>query len=161
MQINYSKSLVQSRCQYKELRINLNFQKQIIVIHSSSTEQYLQHFWPQGLKLLTRLRLGFIGLKEHRFNYNFQKCMNPVCSCSLEIEDTSHYLLHCHHYTLHRVDLMNSVKSICNNFESMTDNNKIMLLLYGDFRFDENKNKFILQSTYIKTTERFSWSLFE
>ena len=82
--------------------------------------------------------------------------MNPVCYCSLEIEDTSHYLLHCHHYTLHRVDLMNSVKSICNNFESMTDNNKIMLLLYGDFRFDENKNKSIFQSTYIKTTERFS-----
>ena len=55
-----------------------------------------------------------------------------------------------------QLSIMNSVKSICNNFESMTDNNKIMLLLYGDFRFDENKNKFILQSTYIKTTERFS-----
>ena len=58
---------------------------------------------------------------------------------------------------------MNSVKSICNNFESMTDNNKITLLLYGDSRFDENKNKFILQSSmkYIKTTERFSRSLFK
>ena len=65
--------------------------------------------------------------------------MNPVCSCSLEIEDTSHYLLHCHHFTLHRIDLTNSVKFICNNFESMTNNNKITLLLYGDSRFDENK----------------------
>ena len=27
----------------------------------------------------------------------------------------------------------------------MTNNNKISLLLYGDSRFDQNKNKFILQ----------------
>ena len=104
-------------------------------------------FDPQGLKLLTRLRLGFSHLKEHRFRHNFQECMNPVCSCSLQIEDTSHYLLHCHHFTLNSIDLMNSVKSICNNFGSMTVNNKITLLLYGDSRFDENKNKFILQSS--------------
>ena len=46
---------------------------------------------PQGLKLLTRLRLGFSHLSKHRFRHNFQECMNPVCSCSLEIKDTSHY----------------------------------------------------------------------
>ena len=63
--------------------------------------------------------------------------MNPVCSCSPEIEDTFHYLLHCHYFTLHHIDLMNTVKCICNNFvESMTDDNKITLLLYGDSRFD-------------------------
>ena len=63
--------------------------------------------------------------------------MNPVCSCSPEIEDTFHYFLHCHYFTLHHIDLMNTVKYICNNFvESMTDDNKITLLLYGDSRFD-------------------------
>ena len=109
-------------------------------------------FDPQGLKLLTRLRLGFSHLNEHRFRHNFKECVNPVCSCSLEIEDTSHYHLHCHHFTLYRINLMNSVKFICDNFESMTENNKITLLLYGDSRFDGNKNKFILQSSikYIK-----------
>ena len=58
---------------------------------------------------------------------------------------------------------MSSVKSICNNSESMTNNNKITLLLYGDSCFDENKNRFILQSSikYIKTTEKFSGSLLE
>ena len=87
--------------------------------------------------------------------------MNPVCSFSLAIEDTFHYPLHCHHFTLHRIDLMNSVKSICNNFESMTD--KKSFALYRDSRFDENKNKFLLQlpTKYIKATERFSGSLFD
>ena len=60
-----------------------------------------------GLKLLTRLRLGFSHLNEHRFRHNFQDCINPLCSCSLDIEDTSHYLLHCHHFVQHRIDLMN------------------------------------------------------
>ena len=68
-------------------------------------------FDSQGLKLLTRLRLGFSRLNEHRFRHNFKECVNPVCSCSLEIEDTSHYLLHCHHFALYRIDLMNSVNS--------------------------------------------------
>ena len=55
--------------------------------------------------------------------------------------------IHCHHFTLYRIDLMNSLKSICNNFESTTDNNKITLLLYGGSRFDGNKNELILQSS--------------
>ena len=50
-------------------------------------------FDPIGLKFLTRLRLGFSHLNEHRFRNNFQDCMNPLCSCNLKIEDTSQYLL--------------------------------------------------------------------
>ena len=45
-------------------------------------------FDPIGLKLSTRLCLGFSHLNEYRFRHNFQDCMNPLCSCSLEIEDT-------------------------------------------------------------------------
>ena len=58
---------------------------------------------------------------------------------------------------------MNSVKSIIPNFESLTDNNRIDILLYGDSRFDENKNKIILEATinHLKNSERFSASLFE
>ena len=47
-------------------------------------------FDPQGLKLLILLHWGFNHLKEHGFRHNYHECMNPVCSCSLEIEDTSH-----------------------------------------------------------------------
>ena len=40
---------------------------------------------------------------------------------------------------------MISVKSVCHNFESMSDNNKKDVLLYNDSRFDENKDKFNLE----------------
>ena len=106
-------------------------------------------FDPKGLKFLTCLRSGFSHLNEHRCRHNFQDCLNPLCSCSLEIEDASYYLLHCHHFSHHRVVLMNSVKSICDKFDSMPDNVKEDLLLFGDSRFDENKN--ILEATIIYT----------
>ena len=67
-------------------------------------------FDPIGLKFLTRLRLDFSHLNEHRFRHNFQNCLNPLCSCSLQIEDAVHYLLHYHHFSQHRIDLINSVK---------------------------------------------------
>ena len=90
-------------------------------------------FDPKVLTFLPQLRLGLSHLNEHRFWHNFQDCLNPLCSCSLEIEDTSHYLLHCHHFSHHRVVLMNSVKSFSDKFGSMSDNVK------EDSRFDENK----------------------
>ena len=59
--------------------------------------------------------------------------------------------------------LMNKVNQIDENFSYLSDDNKVSLLLYGDSRFDDNKNNFILSAsiTYILETERFSTSLFQ
>ena len=56
---------------------------------------------------------------------------------------------------------MNSVKSILENFESLSDNVKIEIRIYAGSRLDGNKNKFILDATltYIKSTDRFSGSI--
>ena len=97
-------------------------------------------YQPKGLKFLTRLCLGCSYLNAYRFRHNFQACLNPLCCCSLETEDKSHYLLHCHDFSNHRADLMNSVKSVCDNFESMSSNAKKNVLLYGDSRLHEFKN---------------------
>ena len=79
-------------------------------------------FDPKEFKFLTRLRLGLSHLNALRFRHNFQDCLNPLCFCSLETEDTSHYLLHCHHFSNHRAHLLNSGKYVCDNFESISDN---------------------------------------
>ena len=81
-------------------------------------------FDSKGPTFRTPLRLALSHLNEHRFWHNLQNYLNRLCSCSLEIEDISHYLLHCHHFSHHRVVLMNSAKSICDNFDSMSDNVK-------------------------------------
>ena len=41
---------------------------------------------------------------------------------------------------------MNSIKLICDNFDSMPGNVKEDLLLYGDSRFNENEN-YIMEAT--------------
>ena len=53
-------------------------------------------FDQERLELLTRLRLGFSHLNEHRFRQNFQECLNRLCKCSVETENNCQYLLHCH-----------------------------------------------------------------
>ena len=53
---------------------------------------------PIGLKFLTRLRLGLSHLNERKFKHNFQDCVKPLCSCSLEIESLFHFFLHCHQF---------------------------------------------------------------
>ena len=120
-------------------------------------------FVPDGLKFLTRLHVGLSHLNADRFRRNFLDCLNPLGSCSFEIEDTTHYLLLCRHFSIQRANLMNSIKSVFQNFEFLPENKKKDLLLFGDSRFDENKNKVILEVTltFIKNSERFTGSLCE
>ena len=54
----------------------------------------------EGLKLLTRMRLGLRHLADHKVRHNFQDCLNPFCSCGKEIERTNHFLLLCLNYVL-------------------------------------------------------------
>ena len=115
-------------------------------------------FDPEDLKFLTRLPVGLSHLNAHRFHHNFQECLNPLCSCSLKTEDATHCLLHCRYFSNQRTDLMKSINSVVHNFEFMSENKKKDLLLFGDSRFDENKNKVILEATitFIKKSERFT-----
>ena len=89
-------------------------------------------FNAQGLKLLTRLRQGLSHLNEHRFRLNVTDCINPLCFCSLEAENTLHFFLHCRHYSTFRMGLTNKVNQIDENFSYLSDDNKVSLLLYCD-----------------------------
>ena len=119
-------------------------------------------FSPQGLKFLTRLRLGMSHLKKQRFRQRLNNCINPLCSCSLEVENTLHFFLHCLNYSTFRTGLMNKVNQMDENFSHLCDDSKISLLLHSDLRFDCKKNNFVLSASinYILKTERFSSSVF-
>ena len=96
------------------------------------------------LKLLTHLRLGLSYLNEHRFNHNFQNCINPLCSCSLEIESTSHFLLHCHHCANIHLTLLNSIAEIIGNIFNITNECLANLLLFGSPKYTEIDNSHII-----------------
>ena len=75
----------------------------------SSTQNF------ESLKLLTRMRLSLIHLADHKFRHNFQDCLNLICSCSQEIETTSHFLLHCLNYRCARKLFFEKINLIDSN----------------------------------------------
>ena len=116
---------------------------------------------PYGLKLLTRLRLGLSHLRYHKFRHNFQDCVNQICTCGLEIETTTHFLLHCPLFQSARQSLLINIKKIDESILKKHDKRITKTLLYGDDKFDLSCNKSIISSTieFIVSTERFSNSL--
>ena len=62
-----------------------------------------------GVKLLTRLRLNFSHLNEHKFRHNFKDTINPMCNCGAATEITIHYHLRCRLYSVKRAELLDGV----------------------------------------------------
>ena len=85
-----------------------------------------------SIKLITKLRLGFSHLREQNFKHNFQDTLNPLCSCSIEVEFTSHYFLRCHFFDALRVTLMNDLRNIDSDLPTLRDENLTNILLYSN-----------------------------
>ena len=118
---------------------------------------------PLGLKLLTRLRIGFSHLKEHKFKHNFQDSVDPLCSCGNSIESTVHFFLHCPNFTTQRQTLLKKLKSINTSIIAENKNSVARTLLFGRPEFNYSTNKEIVNATisFILTTERFNCPLFK
>ena len=117
---------------------------------------------PTELKLLIRLRLGLSHLIDHKFNHDFRDCINPLCSCSLSIENNVHFFLPCHHFSLQRQTLMNNIKSINKDIINATDSDLVNIVLFGSSKYQYHVNSKILSFSidFILKTERFSGHLF-
>ena len=108
-------------------------------------------------RLIMRLRVGTCHLREHKFKRNLQDCLNPVCSCCLDIESTSHFLLHCPTFNDERYTLLSTSNKIDCKLLDLIKSSLSQTLLYGNTLFYKDKNTLILNSTieYILSTERF------
>ena len=115
-----------------------------------------------GIKYLTRLRLGLSHLNDHKFRHNFQDCLNPLCPCSLEVESTIHYFLHCQYYNDIRKTLLDIVKKITNiNVSNLSDEYSVNLLMYGNpsYIFQDTKEIIEASINFMRSSERFAGSL--
>ena len=113
---------------------------------------------PEGLKLLTRLRVRLSHLKEHKYQHNFVDTLNPICNCGLlEIESTSHYLLRCNFFITQRQTLLASISILMGDISNLSDKKKVDLLLYGVGKLGIDINQAILKATivFLKSSERF------
>ena len=116
----------------------------------------------EGLKFLTRIRLGLSHSADHNFRHNFQDCVNPICSCGQEIETSTQCLLRCSNYHCVRQTLFEKVNKIDSTILKQNGQVTTNLLLFGDEKLKAAQNKSVLMSTieFLQATERFKTSLF-
>ena len=101
---------------------------------------------PLGINLLTHLRLGLSHLNERRFNHNFKDCINPLCSCSLEVESTAHLFLHCHNFVKTKNTLLNKLNSISCDISNSSYRSLTKLILYENLKFSFQQNSDIINT---------------
>ena len=97
-------------------------------------------------------------LREHKFRRNFQNCLSPICSCGLDIESTSQFLLHCPTLNDERYTLLSTLNNVDCKLLEFTKSFFSQTLLHGNALFDKAKKKTrILNATieYILSTKRF------
>ena len=102
---------------------------------------------PIDLKLLTCLRGNLSHLREHKFRHNFLDTLNSLCSCSLEIESTKHYLLRCPFYSPIRKTLIDNITNVIGPISHLLDDKLVNLLPYGSDRYNTEPNSFVLKNT--------------
>ena len=91
------------------------------------------------------LRLNH-NFNEHNFKHNFQDCLNSICDCRLDIESTSHFLLHCPTVNDERYTLLNKID--CKLLELTTLlYYKLQTMFYENTLFDKEKNTLIFNAT--------------
>ena len=139
------------------------FKNAILKFIRPSPNSVFEYHNPQGIKFLTRLRLGLSHLREHKFMHNFQDSLNPFCKCGAEVESTSHFLLHGPIYNNDRFSLLSTIRNIDCKLLGITNSSLTQTLLYGNPSFDIITNSLILNATidFILSTKRFEEALFK
>ena len=114
---------------------------------------------PQGLSILTLLRVRLSKLNFHKFKHTFRDTLNPLCPTNDGVEDTEHYFLLCHTYAADRLDLLNRVNAILllHGMINLSNEELLKIILYGHEQLPFDSNAKILTATleYIQASKRF------
>ena len=98
-------------------------------------------------------------LNLHKFRHSFRDKLNPLCPSNDGVEDTEHFLLHCHSYDAYKKDLLVCVNSTLqlHGFPNLSNACLLKAILYGDERLSVDSISEILKAAlkYIYATQRF------
>ena len=77
------------------------------------------------IKSLTKIRVGFSDLRDHRYNHNFN-CVNPIRSCGIDDETPIHYFLCCSRYNSLRSTYLCKISEIVRYNVSVLPNDHLI-----------------------------------
>ena len=112
----------------------------------------------EGVRILTKWRLKFGALNEHRFRNRFN-IVSLLCNCGTTNEDSKHFLLHCPMFYHLRRNLLGQLSEVLSMAISNFDSDVVCsLMLYGNSELPYIVNRMILEATleYIKSCRRFA-----
>ena len=123
------------------------FKSNILKFFRPTPRSFFNCYNHKGIRLMAGLRLGLSRLREHKFNQNFQNCINPLCSC--DIESTSHFFLHCPLSDDKTITLLSTLNKIDCKLIVANESSLIETLLSGNSLFDLKKNSLFLMHPLI------------
>ena len=135
--------------------VNLKLQPRIhtgtLIVTSIHLMYLMIHFLCRKLKKKKSICKVFSNLTFIYSLLVLQLQKNPLCTCTLEVESTTHfsYSLHCHYYNNIHKTLLDDLKVINVNVLKLSETALTDLLLYGEARFDKIQNKMILSVNQI------------
>ena len=77
------------------------------------------------------LKLGMINNDGHKFRHGFEDTVSPLCLYNVEIKSNKHFLLYCHVYFSHRLELFNNFNKINSSFFKLSAKDQVNILLFG------------------------------
>ena len=106
---------------------------------------------------MTKLRVEFSDLREHRFRHNFN-CESSICRCGSGEESNIHYLTSCNLFSEQRTHLYDTVHPLIPNFNTFSDDEKTNYFLFANKLLKKEINKDILLAIikFITATKRFN-----
>ena len=109
-------------------------------------------------KLLTKIRVTFSDLRDHRFNQNYN-CDSPLCSCGMDVETAVHVFLRCLHYVSQGSNLLSKISDmISSDMTVFPDEHLCHILIYGSNVYYSVSNGLIITETikYFPNSGRFT-----
>ena len=88
---------------------------------------------------------------------SIQDALHPICSCGEDMENSSHYLLHCPDYSQERITVLNIVSCFVSNISDQYNDQLSEIVLYSKEDLDNIYDTSILDATinYLVETKRF------
>ena len=140
-----------------KLRISSSIQKEVNFKCTTVKNSIYGVYDIVGIRRLTKLRVEFSPLNEHKFQHNFD-CLSPICASGCAIGDCQRFLLHCRLFSPTRIDLLGQLTDILGlNVTNFDSNTLCNLLLFESLQLNIVANRSILEATIalIDKTNRF------
>ena len=82
-----------------------------------------------GVKLLSRLRLNFSHLNEHKVRHGFKDGTNCMCDCGSATETTLHFLLQCQEYQTIRLEPLNGIYNLDPKIKKLSNDKRLTFII--------------------------------